>query len=76
MKPFQHIFYVSAIVALGSRMAAVPLDTVSAKQQTELENSKPQESSVTASPANKTSRDKDLETANSSHEPAYVVSVA
>ena len=74
MKAFQQIFYMTAIVALGSHMAAVPLDTTSTGKVEKPEETQHNESLVSGSAGNNT--DKDLETANSNQEPTYVVSVA
>ena len=73
MKPFQQIFYMTAIVALGSHVAAVPLDTTSAGKEEKPEETQDNASPVSGSAGNKT--EKDLETANSNQEPTYVVSL-
>lgn len=78
MKPFQQIFYITAIVALGSHTTAVPVDPSSladSEEPTQRDNEQKEDikSPSTSSPVSGDS-DKDLETSNSNHETTYVVS--
>ncbi|KAI8130674.1 hypothetical protein FF38_11867 [Lucilia cuprina] len=76
MKPFQQVFYLTAIVALGSHITAVPVDPLSLDNSDEVANreneqTEDQKSPPTSSPVSNT--DKDLETSNSNQETTYVL---
>ncbi|KAM7361852.1 uncharacterized protein ACRADG_012726 [Cochliomyia hominivorax] len=75
MKRFQKIFYITAIVALGSHAIAVPIDgsSLEGEVKTTGENEKKDDvkSPTTSSPS--TNAEKDLETSNSNQETTYVL---
>lgn len=78
MKPFQEIFYITAIVALGSHIRAGPVNSTSLAEDTEeatgreIEQTDNTNDPGTSSPV--LNSDKDLETSDSNQETTYVVS--